>query len=142
MGTAQSPVPGSVAGGSPRLPVVRATAASGDPAGIGIAHAKAAAPGDAVRVPTGAASPERAATASRHAARRAPLVRTVRPDSASSIVTDPSWSVRRVRAPAARSRARVAGAGCPYVLPAPADATATRGRTASTNAWVVAVRLP
>ena len=91
---------------------------------------------------TGTASPDRAAVGSRRAARRGPLVRTVSPASPSSIVTEPSWSVRRVRAPASRSRASVAGAGWPYVLPAPAEATATRGRTASTNAWVVAVRLP
>ena len=42
----------------------------------------------------------------------------------------------------ARSRSRVDLAGCPYGLPAPADAIATRGRTASTNAWVDAVALP
>ncbi len=36
----------------------------------------------------------------------------------------------------------VARAGWPYGLPAPAEATATRGRTAATNASVVAVRLP
>ena len=137
-------MPGSAAGASPRSPVGPA-AASGDPAGIGIAHAKAAPPGEAVRAapePTALAAADPTAVTARRAVRRGPLVRTVSPASASSIVTEPSWSVRRVRAPASRSRASVAGAGCPYVLPAPAEATATRGRTASTNAWVVAVRLP
>jgi hypothetical protein len=118
------------------------SAASGDPAGMGMAHRNADAPAALACAATDWAAGGRAGTDSRAAVRRGPLVRTVRPVSASSIVTDPSSSVRSVRAPAARSRASVAGAGWPYVLPAPADATATRGRTASTNACVVAVRLP
>ena len=73
---------------------------------------------------------------------RPPSVRTVIAAASNPTTTDPSRSVRRTRAPAAASRSSVALAGCPYGFPAPADATATAGRTASTNAWVVAVRLP
>ena len=76
------------------------------------------------------------------AAGRPPSARTVIPPASNPTTTVPSRSVRRTRAPDAASRSRVAFAGWPYGLPAPADATATVGRTASTNAWVVAVRLP
>jgi hypothetical protein len=109
----------------------------GDPDGTGTAQANCRAAGersgpDAFVAPPG----------SRAATRLAPVVETRSPSSSSSTVTEPSWSVRYTRAPLARRRARVDGAGCPYVLPAPADAIATFGLTASTNAWVVAVRLP
>ena len=76
------------------------------------------------------------------AGERAPSVRTVIPPSSKPTTTDPSRSVRSTRAPDAARRSSVALAGCPYGFPAPADATATPGRTASTNACVVAVRLP
>jgi hypothetical protein len=75
-------------------------------------------------------------------ASRAPSVRTVIPSASKAATTVPSRSVRSTRAPAAASRSIVARAGWPYGFPAPAEATATDGRTASTNAWVVAVRLP
>jgi hypothetical protein len=75
-------------------------------------------------------------------AARPPSARTVMPEDSNPITTVPSRSVRRTRAPAAASLSRVAFAGWPYGLPAPAEATATRGRTASTNGWVVAVLLP
>ena len=52
---------------------------------------------------------------------------------------DRSGGRGRPRRRAARASAR---AGWPYGLPAPAEAIAIRGRTASTNACVVAVRLP
>ena len=142
VGTAQSPEPGS-------------PAATGASAGAAATYGerRAGRDRDGARERGRAGASDRAATRAmrgdaaarasvRRDARRGPVVRTVRPDSASSTVTEPSWSVRSVRAPAARSRASVAGAGWPYVLPAPADATATRGRTASTKACVVAVRLP
>lgn len=75
-------------------------------------------------------------------AARAPSVRT-RSRAASKVTTTvPSRSVRRTRAPAAARRSMVARVGWPYGLSAPADATATFGRTRSTKAWVVAVRLP
>lgn len=76
------------------------------------------------------------------AATRGPSVRTVIPDPSKPTTTVPSRSVRSIRAPTATSRSIVAFDGCPYGFPAPADATATLGRTASTNACVVAVRLP
>jgi hypothetical protein len=78
----------------------------------------------------------------RVAADRAPSVRTVIPVASNPTTTVPSRSVRSTRAPAAVSRSIVALAGCPYGLSAPAEATATFGRTAATNASVVAVRLP
>lgn len=73
---------------------------------------------------------------------RAPSVRTVRPFGPKPTTTVPSRSVRSTWAPTPASRSRVRRVGCPYGLPAPADATATLGLMASTNAWVVAVRLP
>lgn len=76
------------------------------------------------------------------AAPRPPSARTETSSGSNATTTVPSRSVRKTRAPAAANRSRVAFAGCPYGLPAPADATATFGRTASTNPWVVAVRLP
>jgi hypothetical protein len=54
----------------------------------------------------------------------------------------PSRSVRKTRAPSSDRRATVRGAGCPYGLPSPALISATRGASASTNAWEVAVPLP
>lgn len=76
------------------------------------------------------------------AAVRAPSVRTRSRSGSKVTTTVPSRSVRRTRAPAAVRRSRVTRVGWPYGLPAPADATATFGRTRSTKAWVVAVRLP
>ena len=73
---------------------------------------------------------------------RGPSTRTVIPAASNPTTTVPSWSVRSTRALAAVSRSIVALVGCPYELPDPAEATASRGRTASTNACVVAVRLP
>ncbi len=73
---------------------------------------------------------------------RAPSVRTVNPPASKPTTTEPSRSVRSTRAPDAARRSSVAFAGCPDGFPAPVDATATPGRTASTNACVVAVRLP
>ncbi|MBA3235466.1 MAG: hypothetical protein H0T59_05670 [Chloroflexi bacterium] len=73
---------------------------------------------------------------------RGPSTRTVIPAASNPTTTVPSWSVRSTRALAAVSRSIVALVGWPYGLPDPAEATASRGRTASTNAWVVAVRLP
>jgi len=73
---------------------------------------------------------------------RGPSTRTVNPAASNPTTTVPSWSVRSTRALAAVSRSIVALVGCPYELPDPAEATASRGRTASTNACVVAVRLP
>ena len=67
---------------------------------------------------------------------------TAIPAGSNEIVTVPSRSVRKTRAPIAASRSMVERAGCPYGLPAPADATATFGRTACRNDSVVAVRLP
>jgi hypothetical protein len=75
-------------------------------------------------------------------ATRPPSAWTVIPSAPNVATTVPSRSVRRTRAPAAARRASVAAAGWPYGLPAPADATATVGWTVSTNASVVAVRLP
>ena len=72
----------------------------------------------------------------------APSARTWIPADVKLACTDPSWSVRYTAAPAARSLSIVWRVGCPYEFPAPADAIAIRGRTVSTNAWVVAVRLP
>ena len=46
------------------------------------------------------------------------------------------------RGPARSAAARAWRVGWPYGLPAPAEAIATPGRTVSTNACVVAVRLP
>lgn len=107
---------------------------------IGIAHRKAAARG-------GVAPARRAfvlAVVGRGAAAagRPPSVRTVIPVASNPTTTVPSRSVRRTLAPAVASRSSVDLAGWPYGFPAPADATATAGRTASTNAWVVAVLLP
>jgi hypothetical protein len=61
-----------------------------------------------------------------------------------SVVTDtqPSSSVRHVRAPLAAIRAIVPSSGWPYVLPRPTLAMAAVGWIASRNACVVAVRLP
>ena len=84
----------------------------------------------------------RAGTGDAAAAGRPPSARTVIASRSKPTTTVPSRSVRRTRAPAAASRSSVAFAGWPYGLPAPAEATATRGRTASTNGWVVAVLLP
>jgi len=67
---------------------------------------------------------------------------TVIASDANEIVTVPSRSVRKTRAPIAANRSIVERAGCPYGLPAPADATATFGRTACRNGSVVAVLLP
>jgi len=83
-----------------------------------------------------------AARGTRTSARGRGSVWIVVPDASNAIVTDPSRSVRRTRAPAAARRSSVDFAGCPYGLPAPADATAMRGRTASTKACVVAVLEP
>ena len=73
---------------------------------------------------------------------RGPSLRTVSAPDSKPTTTVPSRSVRRTRAPAAASRSSVTRVGWPYGLPVPADATATRGWTTSTNACVVAVRLP
>ncbi len=73
---------------------------------------------------------------------RPPSAWTVIPAASKVATTVPSRSVRKTRAPAAASRSSVARAGCPYGFPVPAEATATFGRTASTNACVVAVLLP
>jgi hypothetical protein len=106
----------------------------------GIAHRNAAA-GAALATDVADAV---AATGVREAAAtgRAPSARTVIPVASNPTTTVPSRSVRRTRAPEAARRSRVAFAGWPYGLPVPADATATVGRVASTNACVVAVRLP
>ena len=64
------------------------------------------------------------------------------PEAWKVTVTVPSTSVRYTLAPVATSRSTVARVGCPYGLSAPAEAMATRGRTASRNASVLAVRLP
>jgi hypothetical protein len=58
------------------------------------------------------------------------------------MLTEPSRSVRKIRAPAAASRASVEGAGCPYVFSLPALTTAARGRMAARNGSLVAVALP
>ena len=109
---------------------------AGDPAGIGIAHRNAPLRASAMgRVPA-------ARRASPFAARLGPDSLTTRPSARRSTSTEPSWSVRRTRAPLARNRSSVDRAGWPYGLPAPAEAIATRGWTASTNAWVDAVALP
>jgi hypothetical protein len=126
--------------GSAAGPERRTRAARGEPAGIGIAHARRLG-GDGERDATAVVGPV-ASPAAAVDARCGPVAETASPDGSSSTETVPSSSVRRTRAPESRSLASVDGAGWPYVLPAPADATATRGRTASTNAWVVAVRLP
>lgn len=73
---------------------------------------------------------------------RGPSTQTVIPAASNPTTTVPSSSVRRTRALAAVRRSIVAFVGWPYGLPDPAEATASRGRTASTNACVVAVRLP
>jgi hypothetical protein len=105
----------------------------------GIAHRNAGARATAARVATVAFVGVARGVAPEE---RAPSVRTVMPPASKPTTTEPSRSVRSTRAPDAERRSSVAFAGCPYGFPAPADATATAGRTASTNAWVVAVRLP
>jgi hypothetical protein len=75
-------------------------------------------------------------------AARPPLACTRIPSAPKVIRMDPSRSVRRTSAPTAARRSSVERTGCPYGFPVPAEATATRGRTRSTNASVVAVRLP
>ena len=96
--------------------------------------------GSAARPRWAACRPTR--RASPFAARLGPDSLTARPSARRSTSTEPSWSVRRTRAPLARNRSSVDRAGWPYGLPAPAEAIATRGWTASTNAWVDAVALP
>lgn len=64
------------------------------------------------------------------------------PSAAKAASTSPTRSVRRMRAPEAAIRPSVSGFGWPNVLPAPTDTTATAGRSASSSAAVVAVRLP
>ena len=106
----------------------------------GIAHRNAGRRGRSW--PSRRRPPARPRTRGAAAVERPPSARTVIPLASKPTTTVPSRSVRRTRAPAAASRSSVALAGWPYGLPAPADATATVGRVASTNACVVAVRLP
>ena len=121
--------------GITRAGIGRGRGAAGPSPVTGMAHRKVGAR-DVARIETVVATggPTDAVTGSDD--------RTVMRSGSKATTTVPSWSVRRTRAPDAARRSSVAFAGWPYGLSAPAEATATVGRVASTNAWVVAVRLP
>ena len=146
MGAAQSPVAGiggrtrrDVAQRGPRRSRRRAASrpGSGSRTGTRTRRRRSAACADGRRGRGGRAP--RAAAAPLAAGRSSV---TVRPASAARRRPTRPGRSGGSRAPPPAAAPSVARAGWPYVLPAPAEATATRGRTASTNAWVVAVRLP
>ena len=87
------------------------------------------------RAPSGVGIDRRCPPTRRHAR---PCPADVKVTATRAVEVGPEDPCAGVRQPLERRRVPGGRTGCR----SPADAIATRGRTASTNAWVVAVRLP